>query len=31
MAAAATLKTEKWPNLSNGWTDRREIWHDDAF
>jgi len=31
MAAAAILKTEKMPYLTNDLTDRRKIWHGDAF
>ena len=30
MAAAAILKHLKWPYLSNGLADQREIWHGDA-
>jgi len=31
MAAAAILKIDKSPYLSNGLTDRLEIWHNNAF
>jgi len=24
-------KSEKSPYFSNDWTDRHEIWHDDAY
>ena len=30
MAAAAILKTVKWPYLSRGLSDFDEIWHGDA-
>jgi len=31
MAAAAILKMEKLPYLSNGLTDHQKIWHVDAY
>jgi len=29
MAAAAILKTVKWPLLYHFWTDAHQIWHRD--
>ena len=31
MAAAAILKSQKWPYLGNRLTDRHNIWNDDAY
>ena len=30
-ALRRAVKIEKSPYLSNGWTDRHEIWHGDAY